>query len=260
MRPASNLRLFFVAVQYFTRLPVPAMADFDPAWLTASARFFPWVGAVVGLLTALIYLGLAQLLEQPLAALLALLASVIITGAFHEDGLADTFDALGGTVLRERALTIMRDSRIGTYGTLVLLASLMTRWYALASLPLWTAALLLPVIHSAARLGAGSLMMSLAYVRGDDDSAKAKPVAQHLSMHNFFIGAVAVLITLLPCIFLLNRWLMIVAALLISIIVVRTACYFWFKRRLGGYTGDTLGACEQLGEIAVLVALSAVIE
>ncbi len=255
MKPVSNLRLLQVAIQYFTRLPVPAIDDFDSAWLTASARFFPWVGLIIGGLTALIYFALGQVIDQSLAALLALLASVAMTGAFHEDGLADTFDALGGVVSRERALTIMRDSRIGTYGSLALIATITIRWQALASLPLLIGACMLPIVHSAARLAAASVMMSLNYVRDDDPGAKAKPVAQHLSMQNFLIGAIALSVAIVPLVIWLRVWLVPLSLALLAVVITRYVCVGWFSRRLGGYTGDSLGACEQLAEIAFLLGL-----
>jgi adenosylcobinamide-GDP ribazoletransferase len=256
-RMRHEWRLLCVALQYFTRLPVPNFAVFDPAWLSQSVRYFPVVGAIVGMIGAATLWLCAQVLPMPIAALLALAATVAITGAFHEDGLADSFDALGGHVSRERALAIMRDSRIGTYGAAALGLALLLRWQAIAALPLWPSMIALVCAHAAARAGAASLMATLTYVRLDDD-AKAKPVAQDLSVANLLATVCAGALPTALCSILFPTMMVPLCAGLIAIVAVRIACASWFRRRLGGYTGDTLGCCEQLGEIAFLLAVIAV--
>jgi adenosylcobinamide-GDP ribazoletransferase len=255
---AHEFRLMLVATQFFTRLPVPAFKQFDPAWLSQSARYFPLVGALVGgLSAATLWLG-AQVLPMPIAALVALAVSMIITGAFHEDGLADTFDALGGAVSRERALEIMKDSRIGTYGAIALGISLALRWQLVAALPLHLAMTALVVAHTAARSMAGSIMASLVYVR-DQADAKAKPVAHSLSTTSL---VVSVLIGAAPCVAAVYMQPSLVQAwtgALVAMIVVREVCVRWFRTRLGGYTGDTLGCAEQFGEIAALLVVVALV-
>lgn len=256
-RLRHQARLLCVALQYFTRLPMPALRDFDPAWLSQSVRYFPVAGWVVGAMGAATLWLCAQALPMPVAALLALAATVAATGAFHEDGLADTFDALGGHVPRERALEIMRDSRIGTYGAAALGIALLLRWQAVAALPLGTAIAALICAHSAARAGAASLMASLPYVRLEPD-AKAKPVAQDLSTGNLLAALCAGALPIVVCIAALPRLAMALYAGALAVTLVRAGCARWFRRRLGGYTGDGLGCCEQLGEIAFLLATVAV--
>jgi adenosylcobinamide-GDP ribazoletransferase len=250
-------QLFLVALQFFTRLPVPNIRDFSSDMLNASARYFPLVGIVVGLLSALALWLAAQIFPMPVAALIAIAVSILTTGAFHEDGLADTFDALGGTVPRERALIIMKDSRIGTYGAAGLFISQLLRWQALVILPLDIALLVLIASHAAARAGAVSLMASLPYVRDNDDS-KSKPIAQDLSFGNLLF---ALLFGVLPALvfsimYLPAVWMLMTSGLL-TVVLVRFYCAYWFKRRIGGYTGDTLGCCEQFGEIGFLLAAAA---
>ena len=126
-----EFRLFLVALQFLTRLPVPAFREFDPAWLHASARWVPAVGLVVGGLVALALWGAALLWPPAVAVVVALGLGIALTGAFHEDGLADTWDALGGVVPRERALLIMKDSRLGSYGALALGVGLAAKALAL---------------------------------------------------------------------------------------------------------------------------------
>nr|AIA99157.1 Cobalamin synthase [Methylibium sp. T29-B] len=130
----QELRLFFIALQFLTRVPVPRRLGFEPAWLQACLRHFPLVGACVGAWAAAIF-WFALLLWPPLvASTVSLVATVWLTGAFHEDGLADTCDALGGAVSRERALAIMKDSRIGSYGAVALVLALVLKVTAVAGL------------------------------------------------------------------------------------------------------------------------------
>ena len=127
-----QLELFLTALGFFTRIPVPAWVPWSPERLNHAARYFPLVGWVVGGVGAGAFLALALVLPVSLAVILSMAVTIRLTGAFHEDGLADTFDALGGHVSRERALQIMRDSRIGTYGAAALAFDLLLRWQAIA--------------------------------------------------------------------------------------------------------------------------------
>ncbi|MGQ0802103.1 MAG: adenosylcobinamide-GDP ribazoletransferase [Pseudomarimonas sp.] len=250
-RVRHQLRLFAVAVQFFTRLPVPQFKQFDPRWLSQSARYFPLVGLLVGAISAASLWLCGQWLPMPVASGLALGVSIMVTGAFHEDGLADTFDALGGSVPKERALEIMQDSRIGSYGAVAMAFGVGLRWVLLASLPLSLACLALLALHPAARGGSVTLMARLRYVRFDD--SKAKPVAQDLAGLDL---VVALLTAVLPALVITWFWpplWLAMSAGLIGVGLVHLFCGRWFRQRIGGYTGDTLGCAEQLGEIAFLL-------
>ena len=155
-------RGFWLAVQFFTRLPTPQFEGFRAEWLNDAAKWFPAVGLLVGGLSAAVLWLAAQVFPMPIAAGLALAAGAVVTGAFHEDGLADTFDALGGHVDRAKALVIMKDSRLGSYGALALLLVTGLRWAALAALPLALAIPALVAAHAVARGGATALMAGLA--------------------------------------------------------------------------------------------------
>ena len=188
------MRLFLVALQFLTRLPV-RLSRFDPAWLNDCVRHFPLVGMVVGGVGAAVLVAALQVWPAWVAAVLALIATVALTGGFHEDGLADTFDALGGVVPRDKALAIMKDSRIGSYGALALVLSLLLRAAlvaVLATRPLLGAVAALLVSHAFARTAAVGVMVSLPY-GGDADHAKAKPLALAVPMRNLWIGLTAVL-------------------------------------------------------------------
>jgi adenosylcobinamide-GDP ribazoletransferase len=254
--PLHELRLFFVALQFLTRFPVPRWVGFEPAWLHASARHFPAVGALVGGVSAAVLAGAALLFPVPVAVLLSMLASVLATGAFHEDGLADTCDALGGAVSRERALEIMKDSRIGTYGAVGLWMALGLKAVALAALPLALSVPALVLGHTASRAAAVVLMRWLPYA-GDVAHAKAKPMAHRVS------GAGAlVALGWVPAV-ALGLWLGgAMGAAFIGLAVGAAAlaaavCARWWHRRLGGITGDTLGATQQIAELSLLLAVLA---
>jgi adenosylcobinamide-GDP ribazoletransferase len=251
------MRLFLVALQFLTRLPV-RLNHFEPAWLNDCTRHFPLVGALVGMAGAALLVGAAHLWPAWVAAVLALTATVALTGGFHEDGLADTFDALGGVVPRDKALAIMKDSRIGTYGALALGLSLLMRAALLAVLatrPALGAIAALLASHALARAAAVGVMVSLPY-GGDAEHAKAKPLALAVAPRNFAIALAwcgLLLAALGACGVYPPRLLVGVVAAACTAWLMR----LWLRRRLGGYTGDGLGATEQLSEIAVLLAFTA---
>lgn len=251
------MRLFLVALQFLTRLPV-RLDRFEPRWLNDCVRHFPLVGMLVGGVGAAVLVGAAQVWPAWVAAGLALAATVALTGGFHEDGLADTFDALGGVVSRDKALAIMKDSRIGTYGALALGLSLLLRAALLAVLatrPLMGAVAALLCSHGFARAAAVGVMVGLPY-GGDAEHAKAKPLALAVAPRNF--GIAVAWCALLGV--LLAAWGVHAPRLLLAIAAVGLVAVLmrgWLKRRLGGYTGDGLGATEQLAEIAVLLAFTA---
>ena len=247
-----ELRLFFIALQFLTRVPAPRGVGFEPDWLNRSARHFPAVGLCVGAVSAGV-LVLAGLVFPPAVAVgLAMAASVLLTGGFHEDGFADTCDALGGVVGRERALAIMKDSRIGAYGAIGLVLMLGLKAATLTALPLALAVPALLIAHTASRAAAVTLIRWLPYA-GDVEHAKAKPMAQR-------IGGAGVLVAL--------TWVVLVAvvivwhrpaqwmALLVGLLLALAGtvwCARWLQRRLGGYTGDGLGATQQITELLVLL-------
>ncbi|MBB5204838.1 adenosylcobinamide-GDP ribazoletransferase [Inhella inkyongensis] len=256
IRWTEEVRLIAVALQFLTRCPVPArwLAPWQPDWLNACVRHFPLVGAGVGAFSAAVLWGAAQFWGPWVAALLALAAGAWATGAFHEDGLADTMDALGGAVSREKALTIMKDSRIGSYGALALILITGLRAAALAELVAHSAtgaALLLIATHALARSLPLGLMMALPYA-GDAEHAKAKPLATGVRGPQVLPG----LLWLAPLPLLIG-WPSLVQALAVLLLLLGLLLRRWYARRLGGYTGDTLGAAEQLGEAALLLLFAA---
>jgi adenosylcobinamide-GDP ribazoletransferase len=251
-----ELRLFFIALQFLTRVPVPRWVGFEPEWLQASARHFPAVGVLVGGLSAAVLAGAAWLFPLPVAVLLSMLASVLATGAFHEDGLADTCDALGGAVTRERALEIMKDSRIGTYGAVGLWMVLGLKAVVLATLPLALSVPALVLGHTASRAAAVVLMRWLPYA-GDVAHAKAKPLAHRVSWGGLWValGWVVAVAAGLWAVGAMGAGFMGLA--LGAAAGAAVFCGRWWRRRLGGITGDTLGATQQIAELSLLLAVLA---
>ena len=252
-----ELRLVGVALQFLTRVPV-RLRTFDPAWLNPSSRHFPLVGALVGGVGATVLALAAPMWPGPVAVLLSMAATVVLTGGFHEDGLADTCDGLGGSAARERALAIMKDSRLGSYAVLGLAFTLALKAAVLGMLLQHSPALAAAALvwaHAVSRAAAVALLAALPYA-GDAEHAKAKPMAQRARAAD---AAVA-----LGWVALLGTGLGLGPAapgsLLLSALCaagVAGWCARWFLRRLGGYTGDTLGATQQWAELAVYLALAA---
>lgn len=245
-----ELRLIGVALQFLTRVPVPV--GFDPLWLNQSARHFPLVGAFVGAMGALVLWAAAWLFPPAVAVGLSIMATVLLTGAFHEDGLADTCDALGGAVSRERALEIMKDSRIGTYGAVGLLLVLGLKAATLAALPVGWAVAALLLAHTVSRTAAVALIRFLPYA-GDVSLAKAKPLAERISGGGFVVALGWSLVVGGAVIVWQAAWWPMVATAWAVAVASAWVCGRWFMRRLGGITGDALGATQQFTELAVLL-------
>jgi len=243
--PLRQLRLFFIALQFFTRLPVPNWIGFREEWLQPSARFFPLTGVLVGVFAALVAWIAGWMLPAPLAVLLSLVASIWLTGALHEDGFADVCDGFGGGREPARVLAIMKDSRIGVYGAVGIGLLLASKCVALATLPRGLLPLALLAAHPFSRALAAALMWRADYVRAEGKSAA---MARGMSTGEFVFAAISGLLPLVA---------MIVAALLdwrqaLAGIVIAALCAIYltrlFLRRIGGYTGDCLGAIQQLTE------------
>jgi adenosylcobinamide-GDP ribazoletransferase len=245
----SELKRLLAALQYFTRLPVPGWVGHSQALLDDSVRYFPAVGWVVGAIGATVLLAAQTLWPTAVAVLLSMIATLLVTGAFHEDGLADAVDGLGGGLDRGRVLEIMKDSRIGAFGAIALGMALLLKFVVLSTVPARRAALLLLAGHAVSRLGAVAIMTSIPYVRDTDDS-RSKPLVQRVSVVSVAIAGLTGVVALLPL-----YW-----AGVLGLFAVGLVCLAWgryLRRRLGGYTGDCLGAAQQLGECAFYLACTA---
>lgn len=244
-----QLRLVLTAIQYFTRLPVPRWVGYSERQLNDASRYFPLVGVLVGLFTGAVFVLAVRVFPQPIAVLLAMLSGILLTGGFHEDGLADTCDGFGGGQDRPQILAIMKDSRVGSYGVLGLVFALLLKFSALAMLPAAQFVAISAAAHAFSRFMAVSLIYTQRYVR-DDDSARAKPAAQSLSHAAF---ACAALFALVPLVWLgAGGGMAAGVAFALRIVVAQ-----YFYRRIGGYTGDCLGAAQQITEVGFYLGLLA---
>lgn len=247
----KEVRLFLHAIQFLTVIPVPNATQIEPDWLTRSAKYFPLVGILVGAISGGVLLLSSHIWPGVLAVLLAVSASIIVTGALHEDGLADTADGLGGRS-RESRLALMKDSRLGTYGALALGICVAFKIAALSALPAQTAATALIAAHGAGRLGAVGLMMLLPY-GGDRSAGKIDYPSDRLGAGEFALATVFATVALIPAA-LIAPYATIVGATMgafAALALARAA-----KSLLGGYTGDVLGAAEQLFGTAFLLGIA----
>ncbi|MFZ6844354.1 adenosylcobinamide-GDP ribazoletransferase [Undibacterium sp. RuTC16W] len=247
-----QIRLFFIALQFFTRIPIPSWVGFEAAWLHQASRYFPAVGWVVALVTALVFWLAHLLLPQAVAVILSTAAGIYLTGAFHEDGFADVCDGFGGGMTPERVLDIMKDSRVGAYGAIGINLMLLGKLTVLASMPVQTVIPALLIAHPLSRLASCSLIYTLDYARLE---GKAKPLAQHMSGAEFLIAGLTVLV---PVTGLMYCGLVPLNNLILATVLLVLASWWMarmFVRRIGGYTGDCLGAVQQLSEFVFYVGL-----
>ncbi len=257
---ARGLRHFLLALQFFTRIPVTgrlaAWVGYSPAMLRASAAHFPAVGWLVGAIGAAGFWVALVLWSGMVAAVLCVVVTVLLTGAFHEDGLADVADGLGGSQRRERALEIMKDSRIGAFGAIALVLALGLKVALLADLAGQGVVLACGAVvaaHVLSRFAPLLLMRALPYVGGD--GGKAKPLADAVSGSAL---AVALLWSLpAAALLLFQHGVAHGVAALLAMAAVTFALGWQFRRRLAGFTGDCLGATQQVAELAIYLALAA---
>ncbi len=241
----QEARLLLTAVQFLTRLPVPGWVGHGKGQLDRAMRYLPLVGIGVGLVGAAVLALAGAGLPRPAAAVLSVAATMLLTGALHEDGLADTLDGLFGGATREDALRIMRDSRLGTFGAAGLAVALGLKAAALSALP--AAAPALVAAHAGSRFFVVCVVCVLARLPYARAMGKAAPVAGGVGGTEL---AVAGCCGVLPMLLLGSR---AVPALLLAA-GLAWGMARWFRRRLGGYTGDGLGAVQQVTELAILLA------
>jgi adenosylcobinamide-GDP ribazoletransferase len=255
-------RHYLLAVQYFTRLPVKGpLADwvgFSPEMLRAAAAHFPGVGWLVGMTACVSFAVLSLALpDTPVTALTAAvgcaMATALLTGAFHEDGLADVADGLGGGSSRERALEIMKDSRVGAFGALALLLVVAAKVGLLGVLAAASPAAVLTALlaaHTVSRFWPLLVAHTLPHI-GDAGSSKSKPLADQVERRALYVAAAWCLLPL--ALMALAHGL---AFMGVAVLVSGVALYAmrrWFQQRLQGFTGDCLGATQQACEIAFLL-------
>ena len=264
-----ELTLFFIAMGFFTRIPMPTWVKVDAESLNKASRYFGLVGILVGVISALVYELSLYALPTSISIILAMIAGVAVTGAFHEDGLADTADGFGGGWAVADKLKIMKDSRIGTYGAVTLLLSMILKYILLLELALYDPELVIVALilgHCLSRVLAASIIFTDTYVSdayasatsvsegvsgSEEKGSKSKPLAESQTTNELVILLVTAALAL---------WLSgLGSAILIaaSLFLLRWLLVTIFRRQIGGYTGDTLGAAQQVSELVFYMLLLA---
>ena len=247
----KEVRIFLTALMFLTRLPVYRFADHDPAYLEKASKYFPLAGWIVGLIGGGIFILFQSFTSIDIAILASMIAGILATGAFHEDGFADCCDAFGGGWTKEKILDIMKDSRLGTFGTIGLIMILAAKFLLLREiLGLWsndfsllTILLFLVSAHAISRFMPLIAIQFSKYVFRED-LTKSKPLASNRLKGKEML--LALLTGIVPMICLpLSSWLALPVIMLATFLLIR-----YFERWIGGYTGDCLGAIQQVTEIS----------
>ena len=261
----KQLDIFFTALMFYTRIPCPKNITHDPTYLNKATRYFPLIGWIVGGIGALVFAISYKAFSLELAILFSLLANILTTGAFHEDGFADVCDGFGGGWTKEKILIIMKDSAIGAYGAIGLILLFAIKFFALKMLLnefinhpyiqddiVFVTFLFLIATHSISRLTAISIIFTTDYVR-EDELSKSKPIAKQNTWKEI-IGAFV--FGLLPFLKLVHYSLYFLY-LLIPLILTQVLLRRYFKKWIGGYTGDCLGATQQIAEVVFYLSFIA---
>lgn len=246
-----QVNLFYLALSFFTRIPVPQSMYYSAELLNKSGRYFSLVGLLLAGILSVTFIIFSCFFSYTISAALLLVVSLLLTGAFHEDGLADMADGIGGGMTVEKRLSIMKDSRIGTYGAAALLMSLTLKlllFIELAYLGVLISSLFLG--YGLSRAVAASLIYDLPYV-ADADTSKSKPLANKQSPFELML---LVVLGTLPFIFFPFSTLL---SILVTLFIFRILFKKWLVKRIGGYTGDCLGACQQLAELLIYLVIIA---
>jgi adenosylcobinamide-GDP ribazoletransferase len=245
-----EVQIFGTALTFYTRLPCRTTKLSDSAaYLDKASKYFPLIGWLVGGSAATVWWLSHYWLSSSLAIGLSMVSSILLTGAFHEDGFADFCDGFGGGWTAEQILTIMKDSCVGSYGVIGVVMILQIKFLALVAIPVDSIAYILVVGHSLSRFTAITFLVTHEYVRANEDS-KVKAVAKKLSLSDLFMGGIfaALPLWLLPSFY----------CLLVLIPMLLTKIYLGqlFSRKIGGYTGDCLGATQQLTEVIFYLTMA----
>jgi len=260
----KELRIFFTAMMFLTRLPVPRFTDHSPDYLEKSVRYFPLIGWMVAAISGLTFLIFNKYISADIAIAASIIAGILTTGAFHEDGFADVCDGFGGGWTKEKILLIMKDSRLGSYGVIGMISILFCKFLLLKELPQFTPDLHNPSLnifynyryflltlfaaHSVSRLMPVLVMCFYEYVT-DPEGSKSKPVASRKP--TFPALLVPIITALIPFVFMPWQFLLAIA----PVVYIAFSLAKYFKKWIGGYTGDCLGAIQQVSELGFYLCM-----
>ena len=238
-------KLFLTAIMFYTRIPVPKNIDHSDELLNKSNKYFSLIGWIAGGFGALVFYICQFAFPLSISVVLSMVSTILLTGAFHEDGFADSCDAFGGGWTKEKILEIMKDSRIGTYGTVGLILILLIKYLSLININVEQIPFVLFAAHALSRYTATGMIFFSEYTR-DDDKSKSKPVGKSLSSTNYFISFIFGSTPLLLLSIVYSYWYLLI---LITIIPIIFFLKRYFEKWIGGFTGDALGATQQVSEI-----------
>ncbi|MCS6820815.1 MAG: adenosylcobinamide-GDP ribazoletransferase [Microscillaceae bacterium] len=265
----EQLQIFLTAVMFYTRIPCPKWITHEAYYLNKATIYFPIIGWIVGGYSAFVFILTSSLVGVGVGLALSMVGSIFLTGAFHEDGLADVCDGFGGGWTKPKILEIMKDSRIGTYGVIGLMSVLILKyllltenlrlllsgtsrridfWTTLTNPLLWA---LFVVPHTLSRLTALTFIFTHTYVRENEDS-KAKPVANLLSLNELLLAFAFGLLPLIGLVFWTKQFNFLL--LLLPLVLLKMYLGWYFQKWIGGYTGDCLGATQQISEVVLYMA------
>lgn len=255
-------RALFTSIQFLTRLPVPGGTTRDlstfPEDIVRGLGFFPWIGAAVGLISAVVVIGAARIFPLPLAILVALAVETVVTGAFHEDAVADFFDAFGGGWTREDILRILKDSRVGSFGTAGLFFALGLRAAGLTALE--TSIYVAAGMIASGAIGRLSILVAMRLIPPvPAREGLAKDVGLLADNRSLRIGCFGTIVAVLPLLLVLSPLNLLARLTVIALLI--GAFLLWFRRylmrRLGGITGDCLGTVAYAGMLITILGLAA---
>ena len=247
---------FLLAVQFMTRLPLGNDRLYSAERFLRSRAHYPLIGLLIGGFCAAVFWAASVLFDPLLAILLAVAAGIVLSGALHEDGLADVCDGLGGGSNREDALEIMKDSRLGTYGVLGLVLVLGAKILALSELPLPLVPWALIAGHSVSRAALLCIICCEPYARTEGTAKAADGTMPALALaFAFAVAAVAMAGPLVALDWPVGYGLLVAAV--VGALLGLLAVWYCIHKKLGGYTGDCLGAAQQTSETGLYLAVAA---
>ena len=252
----EQVRIFFTALMFYSRIPCPKWVDHSEDYLNKATRFFPLIGWIVAAFASLFYLAFYYLNLPVVGLFFSMIASIWITGAFHEDGFADVCDGFGGGWTKEKILKIMKDSQVGAYGAIGLILILGLKFlllFELSKLQLfdpWFVGLVFFSGHAISRFAAATFIYTHEYAR-EDATSKVKPVSKKISIGELTLAG---LLGVAP-LFLYGDYNLFVVCLIVPVMLAKWQLGRYFQKWLGGYTGDCLGATQQVCEVVFYLSL-----
>lgn len=247
----KELNIFFNALLYYTRIRVPKSVVCNNENLSSAFKYFPIVGLIVGSIGCLVFIGASYILPVNISIILAIIAMILATGGLHEDGLADFCDGFGGGYNKEAILRIMKDSHIGTYGVISLIIMFMLKYVMLCSIDSNHLCYVFVFSQGASRFIPVLMVRTSHYAR--TENSKAQHTSLGVSLGNMIIAALTAFLPLI-----LFGWLF--AVVYISLLIILYLIGKWYlHQKIGGFTGDTLGALQQLSELLFYLTFIAIL-